>query len=71
MPAARLLLLFILAVATFTGYVAYGFWKTKIDPRRSAAYFILFMLVNLATIFILVFIFSFVIFQYKEFFFKG
>ncbi|MEP7255545.1 MAG: hypothetical protein ABI666_07190 [Ferruginibacter sp.] len=70
MLVSKLLLLLILIITTFAAFALYRFWKKKIDPRRSFGYFLLFVLVNLATVFVLVFIFSFLIFHYKEFFFK-
>jgi len=66
----KILLLIIIAVAVLTGYSVYQFWNKKINPRRSFKHFILYMLLNLASIFVIVFVFGFVIIYFKEFFFK-
>ena len=51
-------------------YFIYEFLKKKINPRKSFAHFILFMLANLVVIFGLILLLSFLLFQYKDFFFK-
>ena len=66
----KLLLLIIVAVAVLSGYSVYQFWNKKINPRQSFKHFVLYMLVNLASIFVIVFMFGFVIIYFKEFFFK-
>ena len=68
--ASKFLLLLVLAGVTIAAYGVYRFLQRKIDARRSFGYFILFILVNLACIFILTFIAGFLIIHYKEFFFK-
>ena len=65
----KILLLAIIAVAVVAGYAIYQFWNKKIDPRKSFKYFIIYMLVNLASVFIIVFITGFIIIHFKEFFF--
>jgi len=66
----RILLLAILLVTIAAAYFTHVFWKKKINPRRSMGRFLLYVLLNLVSIFVLVFIFSLIINQYKEFFFK-
>jgi len=66
----KILLFILIAAAVFTGYSVYQFWNKKINPRQSFKHFILYMLANLASIFIIVFVFGFVIIYFKEFFFK-
>ena len=66
----NILLLTVLIVATLTAYITHQFWKKRIDPRRSFKHFLLFMLVNVLSVFVVVFIFGFVIIQFKDFFFK-
>ena len=66
----KILLLVVLIVATLTAYVTHQFWKKRIDPRRSFKHFLLFMLVNVLSVFVLVFIFGLIIIQFKDFFFK-
>jgi hypothetical protein len=66
----KLLLLVIIATAIFAGYGIYQFLTTKINPRRSFAHFIVYMLLNLAGIFVIAFIVGFIIFHFKEFFFS-
>ena len=66
----KLLLILIIAAAVLTGYNCYKFWSKKIDPRKSFKHFIIYMLTNLVSIFAIVFITSFIIIYFKEFFFK-
>jgi len=66
----KILLLLILALATFSAYGAHLFWKKRIDPRRSFRHFLGYVFVNLASVFVLVFVFGFLIIHFKEFFFK-
>ncbi len=58
------------AAAMVAGYFIYNFLKTKINPRRSFGHFILFILVNLAVIFGLIFLLTLFLFQFRNFFFK-
>ncbi len=60
----------ILVLATLTAYFTHWFWKKRIDPRRSFKDFLLFMVVNVLSVFVLVFIFGFIIIHFKDFFFK-
>jgi len=66
----NILLLTVLILATLTAYIAHQFWKKRIDPRRSFKHFLLFMGVNVLSVFVVVFIFGFIIIQFKDFFFK-
>lgn len=51
-------------------YFVYQFLKKKLNPRRSFGHFILFVFVNLLVVFAFIFLLSFILFQYKDFFFK-
>jgi hypothetical protein len=66
----KILLIVIIAISILTGYSSYKFWNKKIDPRKSFKHFTIYMLANLASIFAVVFITSFIIIYFKEFFFK-
>ncbi|MGC4101999.1 hypothetical protein [Ferruginibacter sp.] len=66
----KILLLAVIAAAVFAGYTIYQFWNKKIDPRRSFRHFIIYILVNLASVFVIVFITGFIIIHFKEFFFS-
>lgn len=66
----KFLLLITVATAVLTGYSIYQFWNKKINPRQSFKHFIFYMLINLVSIFIIVFVFGFIIIYFKEFFFK-
>ena len=55
------------AVATFAIHTAI---KKNIDPKRSAGYFILYVVLHLASVFLIVFATSFLIFQYGSLLFK-
>jgi len=65
-----ILLLSILTVAILAAYLTHQFWKKLIDPHRSFKHFLLFMLANTLSVLVLVFIFGFIIIQFKDFFFK-
>ena len=66
----KILILFLTAAAMLAAYFVYQFLKKKINPRRSFGHFILFVLVNLFVVFAFIFLLSFILFQYKDFFFK-
>jgi FtsH-binding integral membrane protein len=66
----KLLLLGVIAAAVFSGYSFYQYITKKINPRQSFTHFIFFMLLNLLGIFIVVFVFSFLVIHFKEFFFS-
>jgi hypothetical protein len=51
-------------------YFIHEFLKKKINPRKSFARFIVFILADLLVVFALIFLLSFLLFQYKDFFFK-
>lgn len=54
-----------------TAYFIHEFLKKKIDPRRSVLRFIVFMLANLLMVFTLILLLSFLLFQFKDFFFRS
>ena len=54
-----------------TAYFIHEFLKKKISPKKSFFPFIIFMLANLVVIFVLIFLLSLLLFQYKDFFFKA
>lgn len=66
----KLLLLLTVAAAVLSGYGVYQFWIRKINPRKSFQHFLFYTLVNLLSVFVIVFIFGGVIIYFKEFFFK-
>ncbi|MBA2249519.1 MAG: hypothetical protein H0W12_04955 [Chitinophagaceae bacterium] len=66
----RILLLIIIIAAMFAGYYLNEFWKKIIEPRKSFARFIVFIIANLTTVFILVFLLSLLLSRYRVFFFK-
>jgi uncharacterized membrane protein YidH (DUF202 family) len=66
----KFLLLITVGAALLAGYSMYQFWNKKINPRQSFKHFIVYMVLNLASIFLIVFVFGFVIIYFKEFFFK-
>jgi uncharacterized membrane protein YidH (DUF202 family) len=70
MALHKILLLVVFAAGLALAYSLYKFWSKKINPRRSFKYFVIYMAVNLASVFVIVFLFSFVIIYFKEFFFK-
>jgi hypothetical protein len=66
----KVLILFLTVAAMIAAYFIYDFLKKKINPRKSFAHFILFMVANLVAIFGLICLMSFLLFQFKNFFFK-
>ena len=66
----KVLILFFTAALMVAAYIIHEFLKKIIDPRKSFARFILFVLANLVVIFALIFLLSFILFQYKNFFFR-
>jgi uncharacterized membrane protein len=66
----KIILLLVFGAGLLLAYNLYKFWSKKINPRQSFKHFIIYMVVNLASVFIVVFLFSFVIIYCKEFFFK-
>lgn len=66
----KLLLIIVLAITTLIAYQVQDFWKKRIDPRRSGKDFLLFIVLNLISVLVLVFIAGFFIIHFKEFFFK-
>ena len=51
-------------------YFIHEFLKKKLHPRKSLLRLIVFMFANLLMIFALIFLLSFLLFQFKDFFFK-
>ena len=51
-------------------YFIHEFLKKKINPRRSFGHFIIFVIADLLVVFVLIFLLSFILFEYKDFFFK-
>ena len=59
-----------MATAVLTGYTIYQFIRKKINPRQSAVYFLLYLLLNLLSVLLVTFIFGFIIIHFKEFFIR-
>jgi predicted small integral membrane protein len=66
----KVLILFLTAALMVAAYFIHEFLKKKIDPRRSFLRFIVFIVADLVVIFVLIFLLSFFLYQYKHFFFK-
>jgi hypothetical protein len=66
----KILILFLTAALMVAAYFIHEFLKKKINPRRSFGHFIIFIIANLIVVFVLIFLLSFILFQYKDFFFK-
>jgi uncharacterized membrane protein len=62
--------LLIIFTATILAYLTHVLLKRLIDPRRSVAYFLIYVFTHLAVIVIWVFISGLVLIHYKDFFFK-
>ena len=66
----KILILFLTAAILVAAWYIHELLKKKINPRASFGHFILFIIANLVVIFVLIFLLSFILFQYKDFFFK-
>jgi uncharacterized membrane protein YidH (DUF202 family) len=66
----KILLLVVFGAGLLLAYSIYQFWNKKIKPRHSFKHFVIYMVVNLVSVFVIVFLFSFVIIYFKGFFFK-
>jgi hypothetical protein len=66
----KVLILFLTVGIMIAAYLISDFWKLKINPGKSFFHYALFVIVNLFTIFALIFLLSLLLFIYKEFFFK-
>jgi hypothetical protein len=66
----KVLILLLTAGIMLAAYLISDFWKLKINPGKSFFRYALFVMMNLITIFALIFLLSLLLFAYKEFFFK-
>ena len=67
----KIIILLLTVTAMIAAYFIHEALKEKINPRKSFVHFILFVLANFIVIFGLIFLLSYFLFQYKDFFFKG
>jgi len=67
----KILVLFLTAAAMVAAYFVYRFLKEKINPRKSFGHFILFVFVNMVVIFGFILLLSFILFQFRDFFFEA
>jgi type III secretory pathway component EscU len=65
-----MLLLAVFSAGLLLAYSSYQFWNKKINPRQSFKHFIIYIVVNVVSVFVIVFLFSFVVIYFKGFFFK-
>lgn len=66
----KVLILLLTAATMVAAYFIHELLKKKINPRKSFVHFIVFMLANLVVIFGLIFLLSFLLFEFRDFFFK-
>jgi len=66
----KIVLLSLLVLVMILAYIFHALTMKYITPRRSFKHFIVYMIVNLAAVFGLVFLVSLLIFKYKDFLFK-
>lgn len=66
----KFIILAILILSLVAAYAVHSILKKKIDPKKSVGYFILYLLLHLASVFLIVFGASFLIFQCSNLFFK-
>lgn len=64
-------ILALIIVFTALAYVMHVLFKYFVDPRRSVLQFFLYIILHLAAVLLLVFIFSLTLNYFKEFFFTG
>ena len=66
----KLVILTIIILSAVSAYTIHALIKKKIDPKRSVGYFMLYVLLHLASVFLIVFAASFLIFQCTNLLFK-
>lgn len=65
------LIWFLLVILTMAiAWLVYAFTRKSFHPERSFARLLFFIFVNMATVFLLCFLFGLVIFRFKNYFFK-
>ncbi|MEI7471385.1 MAG: hypothetical protein WCJ85_03935 [Chitinophagaceae bacterium] len=70
MYQSKLLLLLLLLVTTIGAYYTHILVQRILPPKRSFGHFLGYVVLHMISIFVLVFLAGFVVFYFKEFFFK-
>jgi hypothetical protein len=65
----KILIVLIVAVAMYIGYVTVNFFKTKINVHRNIGGFLLLLLLSFVSVFIIIFLLGFIFSEYSSFFF--
>lgn len=66
----KLIILLIIGIAALAGYWLHLQWKKMINPRKSFGYFILYMLLHFASIFLLIFLINLIMIRNANFLFN-
>jgi len=66
----KVLILVLTVALMVVAYFIYQFLHKKINPRKSFFHLVIFFVLNLLSIFLLIFLLSVLLFKFKEFFFK-
>ncbi len=66
----KILIVLIVAVAMYLGYVVVNFFKSKINVHRNMGAFLLLLLLSFGSIFIIILLLGFIFNEYRSFFFK-
>ena len=66
----KMLILLLVLVAMYLAYVVVNFLKSKINVRGNMGAFLLLLLLSFATVFLIILAFSFLLIEFKDFFFK-
>jgi hypothetical protein len=66
----KVLILLLVVAAMYLAYVVVNFLKSKINARRNMGAFLLLLLLSFTTVFLIILAFSFLLVEFKDFFFK-
>ena len=66
----KMLILLLVLVAMYLAYVVVNFLKSKINVRGNMGAFLLLLLLSFATVFLIILALSFLLIEFKDFFFK-
>lgn len=66
----KMLILFLVVIAMYLAYVIVNFFKSKINIRGNAGAFLLFLLLSFGIVFLIILALSFLLIDFKDFFFK-
>lgn len=66
----KMLILLLVLLAMYLGYVVVNFLKSKINMRGNMGAFLLLLLLSFTAVFLIIVAFGFLLVEFKDFFFK-